>query len=168
MDVGSNVTEFVPPLTDTLVPAFIATPLTFIEALPDPKLTFLAAVSVSPVAPVMVNVLPAVKLDTFRSLPVVIVPVLLKLSAVNVKSLTDVTVPALVSTCAAMLTSVPLPLVVTLFPAVIDTVPSAPDVRLTAPPAEPIAPTTDIPPFVAVLSVFANVIAPGEFNAPTL
>jgi hypothetical protein len=162
------VTEFVPAFTETSVPAFIAIPLTFIEALPDPKLTFLAAVSISPVAPVIVNALPAVKLDTFRSLPVVIVPVLLKLSAVNVKSLTDVTVPAFVSACAARLTSVPAPVVFTLFPALIVTVPSAPDVRFTAPPVEAIAPTTDIPPFVAVLSVFANVIAPVEFNAPTL
>jgi hypothetical protein len=62
------------------------------------------------------------------------------------------------------------------FPAVVDRLPAAltdaapllPQVILIAPPLDATAPMTEIPPFVAELSVLVKVIAPGEFKAPTV
>ena len=78
----------------------------------------------------------------------------------SVKSRLDVTEPALLNTWAAMLTSVAPAPVDTLPTPLTDTVPKAPAVRLTDNPLDAIAPTTAIPPLVAVLSVFARVKCP--------
>ena len=63
-----------------------------------------------------------------------------------------------------MLTSVPAPLVNTPLPAPTDGT-KAPEVRLSEEPVEASAPTTDMPPLPAVLSVLVRATVPGEFRA---
>ena len=61
IDVGVATTAFVPPLNETLHPAFIANPLTVIcDALLKPKLMSLAAVKFSPFADVINSAFPCV------------------------------------------------------------------------------------------------------------
>ena len=115
IDVGVAVTEFVPPLKETLRPAFIATPLTVIcEALLKPRLISLTAVRFRPLAPVSDKAAPAVKLDTSKSRLVVMVPELAKLSAAMIKSRFEATLPAFVNVLPDNDISVPVPEVTTL------------------------------------------------------
>ena len=141
IDVGVAVTEFVPPLNETLRPAFIATPLTVIcEALLKPRLISLTAVKFRPLAPVSDKAAPAVKLDTSRSLPVLIVPVLEKLFAAIIRSRFAATFPALVNVLPDNDTSVPVPDVTTLPLLAIVRAPFVPVFKAIAPPVDDIAP----------------------------